>query len=241
VTLTERQKAILMAIIEEYMENAQEVGSVQLVNKYGFKVSSATVRNEMVRLMDLGYLGQSHVSSGRIPTDLAIRMYVNEKVGSELENSQSIVAIKQGIFRVRFYPEKMTREILRILVEQTKCASFVLLDDMSRHYGVSSLMNYEEMREITLLQRVLDLLEDESLLKSVFSRYDGDEVAVLIGSELGLKDLDDCTLAFTKFEFWDNRIGHMGVVGSKRMDYRNVIPTISEVRNSVESSLRGWN
>lgn len=238
--LTERQKTILMAIIDEYMGNAKEVGSVQLVNKYGFKLSSATVRNEMVKLMDMGYLDKSHISSGRIPTDLAIRLYVRERVGNTLTNSQKLVQIKQGIFRVRFYPEKLTQAILQILVEQTNSASFVLMDDLSRHYGVSSLFNYEELQELRLLQRILDLLEDENLLKNVFSKYDGDEVTVLIGSELGIKDLESCTLAFTKFNFWDNRVGHMGIVGSKRMNYRDVLPSISAVRDSVEDSLKGW-
>lgn len=230
-----------MAIIEEYMDNAREVGSNQLVDKYNFRLSSATIRNEMVKLMNMGYLGKSHVSSGRLPTDMAFRYYLNERVDNALPDSVKLVNIKQGIFSVRFYPEKMIHSILQILVEQSRAASFVLLDDMTRHYGVSSLGNYEELQNVTLLQRVLDLLEDENLLKNVFSRYDGDEVTVLIGSELGIKDLENCTLAFTKFNFWDNRAGHMGIVGSKRMDYKTVIPALRAVRTSVEDSLKGWN
>lgn len=229
-----------MAIIDEYMDHAKEVGSVQLVNKYGFKMSSATVRNEMVKLMDMGYLDKSHISSGRMPTDLAIRLYVSERVNDVLQNSQKLVQIKQGIFRVRFSPEKLIQTILETLVEQTASASFIIMDDMTRHYGVSSLFNYEELQELKLLQRILDLLEDDNLLKNVFSKYQGDEVTVLIGSELGIKDLENCTLAFTKFNFWDNRVGHMGIVGSKRMRYKEVLPTIATVRDSIAESLMGW-
>lgn len=74
--LTERQREILIAIIKEFMQEADEVGSLSLVEKYDLGVSSATIRNEMVKLMDLGLLEKSHISSGRLPTDQALRLYV---------------------------------------------------------------------------------------------------------------------------------------------------------------------
>ncbi len=222
------------------MSSPQEVGSAQLVKKYNMKVSSATVRNDMVKLMDMGYLDKSHVSSGRHPTDLAFRMYINERVPSQLVDSLTLVNIRQGIFGVRFYPEQMIKRILELLVQYTKSASFIVLDDMTRYYGVSSLMNYEELKDIDSLRRILDLLEDTNILKKVFSKYDGDEVTALIGDELGIEDLSDYALAFTKMNFWDDRIGHLGIIGSRRMDYRTVIPVLDSVRNSVHESLKGW-
>jgi heat-inducible transcriptional repressor len=238
--LTKRQKEILLAIIEEYMESPDEVGSSQLIKKHDFEVSSATIRNEMVKLMDMGYLEKTHQSSGRLPTDLAFRLYINEKVNREVMNSVEMVDVRQGIFRVRFSPEKLIHSILRILEEQSGTASFILMEDMTRHYGISSLINYEELQNVKFLQRILDLLEDENLLKSVFSKSTGDDVNVLIGSELGIQDLNECAIAFTKFDFWDDRTGHMGVVGSRRMNYQKVIPLLSEVRSAVHSSLKGW-
>lgn len=238
--LTDRQKEILMAVIEEFMKDAQEVGSTELLKKHGFKVSSATIRNEMVKLMNKGFLEKSHASSGRIPTDMAFRMFLDEKVKNGLANSVQEVQIRQGIFRVRFDPEKMIKEILNILVEQSNAAAFVLMDDMTRHYGVSSLMNYEELRSVEAMQRVLDLLEDENLLMNVFNKYQSDDVGVLIGEELGIRDLADCSISFVKFKFWNNRVGHMGVLGSRRMDYRTVLPALRIVRNSVEEALQGW-
>ncbi|HAM37538.1 TPA: heat-inducible transcriptional repressor HrcA, partial [Patescibacteria group bacterium] len=67
-----------MAIIKEFMGDAEEVGSLSLVEKYHLGVSSATIRNEMVKLMQLGLLEQTHSSSGRLPTDQALRLYVSE-------------------------------------------------------------------------------------------------------------------------------------------------------------------
>ena len=73
--MTERQKQILYAIIEEYAELATPVGSVTLAKL--FDVSSATIRAEMGKLEQMGYLMQPHTSAGRIPTDAGYRLYVN--------------------------------------------------------------------------------------------------------------------------------------------------------------------
>ena len=86
VHLTERQKAILFAIIEEYAEMATPVGSVTLAKL--FDVSSATIRAEMARLEELGLIASPHTSAGRIPTDAGYRFYVNNLV--ERENLSSI-------------------------------------------------------------------------------------------------------------------------------------------------------
>ena len=83
IYLTERQKAILFAIIEEYAEMATPVGSVTLAKL--FDVSSATIRAEMARLEELGLIASPHTSAGRIPTDAGYRFYVNALV--ERENS----------------------------------------------------------------------------------------------------------------------------------------------------------
>lgn len=79
--LTDRQKAILFAVIEEYAEMATPVGSVTLAKL--FNVSSATIRAEMARLEELGLIASPHTSAGRIPTDAGYRLYVNSLVSRE--------------------------------------------------------------------------------------------------------------------------------------------------------------
>ena len=73
--MTERQAKLLQAIIEQYAEVAAPVGSITLAKLFG--VSSATVRAEMARLEELGFIAQPHTSAGRIPTDKGYRFYVN--------------------------------------------------------------------------------------------------------------------------------------------------------------------
>lgn len=87
IHLTDRQKAILFAIIEEYAEMAAPVGSVTLAKL--FDVSSATIRSEMSRLEELGLIASPHTSAGRIPTDAGYRFYVNSLVGGDCSSSSA--------------------------------------------------------------------------------------------------------------------------------------------------------
>ncbi|MCC7289703.1 hypothetical protein IT417_00395 [bacterium] len=238
--LSDRQKEILLAVIKEFMDNATEVGSVTLVEKYGMNMSSATIRSEMVRLMDQGFLEKSHISSGRFPTDQAIRLYVQDLLDRSRLSAVDQAVVRQELFKVRFSEEELVRQILQILVNYLSSAAFVVTNGMNRYFGVSSLMKYEELKNIEVMQRLLDILEDRSLLHNVFSRYDGEEVSLLIGSESGIRDLEGCTIAFTKVTLHQNKPAHMGVIGSRRMNYSEVIPMLKSVRNSVEDSLRGW-
>lgn len=85
IRLTDRQQAILFAIIEEYAEMAAPVGSVTLAKL--FDVSSATIRSEMSRLEELGLIASPHTSAGRIPTDAGYRFYVNSLVDGDCNSS----------------------------------------------------------------------------------------------------------------------------------------------------------
>lgn len=78
--LDARKQSILQAVIFEYVSTADPVGSELLVQKYGLGVKSATVRNELADLADLGYLEQPHTSAGRIPSDKGYRYYVDRLI-----------------------------------------------------------------------------------------------------------------------------------------------------------------
>ncbi len=238
--LNERQKKILMAVITEFMETAEEVGSSYLVEKYGFDFSPATVRSEMAKMMEKGLLKQSHTSAGRVPSDQAIRMYALEQFDKGIVEAVDLVQIRQGLFKVRFYPEQLIRVALDLLVEYSSCASFVLMEDTTRYYGVSSLMKYRELRDVAVVERILDILEDENILKRVFSKYDGNNISFIIGSEFGIKDMEHCAIVFTKVPFWGKQYGHMGVIGSRRMNYSRGANLLNVIRDSLGESLKGW-
>ena len=76
--LTERQKTLLLLIIRDYIESAQPVGSKRLVEHYHINLSTATIRNEMGALTEMGYLRQPHTSAGRVPTEEGYRYFVSQ-------------------------------------------------------------------------------------------------------------------------------------------------------------------
>jgi heat-inducible transcriptional repressor len=76
--LTERQKTLLLLLIRDYIESAQPVGSKRLAEHYQINLSSATIRNEMAALIEMGYLRQPHTSAGRVPTEEGYRYFVSQ-------------------------------------------------------------------------------------------------------------------------------------------------------------------
>lgn len=100
--LSERKKLILKAIVEAYIELGEPVGSKYVMNTQGLNYSSATIRNEMAELEDMGYLEQPHTSAGRIPSELGYRFYVDSLIegydltAKEIGELKSSLAQKQS-------------------------------------------------------------------------------------------------------------------------------------------------
>ena len=123
--LTERQKQILALVIRDYIETAQPVGSQRLVEVYDLTVSSATVRNEMVALTEMGYLRQPHTSAGRVPSEEGYRYFVGQLMG----NTDLPVPTKRMIVH-QFYQagtdiERWMRLAASVLAHQSQGASVV--------------------------------------------------------------------------------------------------------------------
>lgn len=89
--LTERQKRLLLLIIRDYIESAQPVGSKRLAEHYHINLSSATIRNEMAALTEMGYLRQPHTSAGRVPTEEGYRYFVSQMM-NQAELPESVQA-----------------------------------------------------------------------------------------------------------------------------------------------------
>jgi len=108
--LTNRQLSILSLIIQEFLKTRQEVSSLQLKRNYDLKISSATLRNELVTLTEKGYLQKLHFASGRIPTLQAFKLFINQDLAitpafptqilTNLDDNihEAVVTILAGIF-----------------------------------------------------------------------------------------------------------------------------------------------
>src|SRR4051794_15083365 len=116
--MTERQKSLLLAIVEQYAEVASPVGSSLLAKL--FHVSSATIRSEMAELERHGFISQPHTSAGRVPTDKGYRYYVNH-LAESTESPDERRAEKALATRVQDggLPERTIRNAVDTLVNLT--------------------------------------------------------------------------------------------------------------------------
>ena len=120
--LDERKKKILKAIIQTYLETGELVGS-RTISKYtDLNLSSATIRNEMSDLEELGYILQPHTSAGRIPSDAGYRLYVDELMR---EKEQEVSEIKELMIERTDKMEKVLKQVVKVLASNTNYATMI--------------------------------------------------------------------------------------------------------------------
>ena len=128
--LQDRKMKILQAIIRNYLETGEPVGS-RTISKYtDLKLSSATIRNEMADLEEMGLIMQPHTSAGRIPTDAGYRLYVDNMLGTErrqVDEMKSMLVQKQDRL------ENLLQQVARLLAANTNYASMISSPMMSRN------------------------------------------------------------------------------------------------------------
>lgn len=121
--LTSRKEKILQAIVDGYIENCQPVSSAEIKDKHLPALSSATIRNEMAALEEMGYLTQPHTSSGRIPTAEAYRLYV-EKLMPRRKLSRSELKIVKRYFNKKVTElDDMLKSTAKVISEITNLTS----------------------------------------------------------------------------------------------------------------------
>ena len=120
--LDERKRKILKAIIQTYLETGEPVGS-RTISKYtDLNLSSATIRNEMSDLEEMGYILQPHTSAGRIPSDKGYRLYVDELMR---EKEQEVADIKNMVIEKTDRMEKVLQQVVKVLASSTNYATLI--------------------------------------------------------------------------------------------------------------------
>lgn len=132
LSLGERKKRILKAIVEEYIEHAEPVGSKSIAARSGLDLSSATIRNEMAELEAFGLLEQPHVSAGRIPSQAGYRLYVNELMHRYKLTVDEMEAINESL-RLRMQElESTVQNVSRIVSQLTHYTTLALVSDTAQ-------------------------------------------------------------------------------------------------------------
>lgn len=130
--LDDRKATILRAIVSYYVTSGEPVGSKTLVDQYGLGVSSATVRNEMAALEEMGYIYQPHTSAGRIPTDRGYRYFVNAYASGAKLPSAETKQIETFYDEARWELEDALRQTAGLLSNMTNHAALVFAPALDR-------------------------------------------------------------------------------------------------------------
>ena len=123
--LSERKERILATVAETYIVTGEPVGSKYLCASAGFRVSSATIRNEMAELSEWGYLEQPHTSAGRIPSQKGLRYYVDHLMERYEPSAVDIFRIRSRVDSNEGDPQKLLSSAAAVLAELTGCAAVV--------------------------------------------------------------------------------------------------------------------
>ncbi|MDQ3008620.1 MAG: hypothetical protein M3Q81_03415 [bacterium] len=235
IDLTARQILILRAIIEEFIDTAEPVGSDTIDKKFSIGVSPATIRNEMVYLTKQGYLNKSHSSAGRIPTPVALKLYVNELMKEKELSVADEVSAKEKMWKSRDNIFELLQESTRVLAERSHSLAIVMTDDHRLfHAGYANLLQMPEFYDINVMRNVLTLIEEANLMEEIFT-YGANEnpVQVVFGRELGNRYLEPIGVIYMSIHAGGQNC-QMGVIGSNRFDYEYVIPTMKYFRGLIE-------
>ncbi len=240
--LTQRQIEILKSLIEEYIETAEPVGSETLEKKHSLSASPATIRNEMVKLTDYGYLKKTHISSGRVPTPAAMKFYVKQLMKEKELSVAEEVGVKEKVWDVRDKEATFLQEVVRALAAKTGAIAIAATDNGEYYVsGYANILDMPEFFDIDLTRTLLSAVDEFECFRPLFEAAGQDEeIQILVGEELGPRLSGPYGFVFRKYKTSGRSGGEIGVIGPTRLNYTYVVPTVRYFGDLIEEVARGW-
>ena len=235
--MTERQAAILVAIIEQYAEVAVPVGSVTLAKLFG--VSSATIRSEMARLEEMGLITHPHTSAGRVPTDKGYRFYVNSLTDAKeqelMKLDRSARAIEARVNPHSDRADRAIRSAVDSLVELTHNLGLATIGDELYMNGIANLFSQPEFMQGNHVQAVASLLDNlEPWLREAAPN---EPLNVYIGAENPIGKGSGATLIISRFRSPYSDHSYIGILGPTRQSYAKVMRLVRHAGAMLEEVL----
>ena len=228
--LTQRQIKILKHITEEFIETASPVGSETLEKKYSLGISSATIRNELSTLTQLGFLKKGHLSAGRAPTSVGLKFYVRNLMDKKELSSGDEIKVKQKVWDYRNEFDKLLKESTKELATRTRSMAIATTDqDAIYSYGASNLLEEPEFFNIDVTKTVLSLIDNNNFWFDIINKSDSNQpdqlVHLLLGEDLGMEHLEPCGFIYQNYQAGPHR-GILGIIGPARFHFPSVIPLV---------------
>ncbi len=238
MSLSERQGTILNMVVQDYISTAEPISSDFLKRKYGLELSSASIRIEMQKLTDMGYLSQPHTSSGRVPTDRGYRFFVDYLIESRIEE---------------LINNRIIREINRIDREIKDRLMF--LQELNRFLASASsglTISYLSENKIFLKEGWKNLFSDpefsnSNYIKDFFSvveyleenidsfGIEDDPFQIYIGEESPIPKSNEFSILISKCKLYEGQDGILAILGPKRMAYDKNIFLINSIIKSLNN------
>lgn len=334
--LDERKQKILQAIIRNYMETGEPVGS-RTISKYSdLNLSSATIRNEMSDLEEMGYIVQPHTSAGRIPSDKGYRLYVDHILA---EKDQEVQELKELMLERTDKMEQMLKQVVRVLAANTNYATMVsapayhrnklkfvqlskvnstqilavimiegnivrnkvidvteeldqetvlklnillnsvlngltieeinlaMIQNLKEQAGIHSelvgsvidavaevihsedeveiytsgatnIFRYPELSDNGKASELISTFEEKQqltdLVNQTLENSESRGIQVYIGQETPVQAMKDCSVVTATYELGEGLQGTIGIIGPKRMDYKNVLNTLKTLTEQLD-------
>lgn len=221
--MDDRKKTILFTIVKEHIKSGAPVGSNYIVEKYELNISPATVRNEMADLEDMGFIAQPHTSAGRIPTEKAYHLFLENIKSSELSGQEQEIFTGLLDAKDALNLKKAAKELSRI-TGQTVFWAFAR--NNLYYTGISNLLQQPEFSQFKYLcsiSQVIDQMDD--IVDRIFNKIQPG-VEIKIGSQNPFSDI--CASIIGRYKTKDQN-GMFGILGPLRMDYEKNLGLVKEI------------
>lgn len=235
--ITLRQAKILAAIVKENCESGLPVASRDIVEKYHFDVSPATVRNEMACLEDMGYITQPHTSSGRVPTDVGFRYFVNELMDRVKLTVKEQEGLRHEVLKLQMVNAEIGRRLAKLLSAHSEQASFALFPEETSTVGLSKVLENsnlppEDAKEIA---RFFDEIDQYSA--NMIEEYSEKKPEAYIGKELKLSSMSDYSMIVSGLTLPSGKKGVVGLIGPKSMKYEKNLSLMEYIAKLISGGV----
>lgn len=214
--LTDRKLQILSAIINDFLESAQPVGSRTISKKYLLGISPATIRNEMADLEELGYLFQPHTSAGRVPSDLGYRYFVDTMIDFIMPNVGIYSRLQSLLLDKNIDPFEQAAELLG---KQTGSIAVISMPS----FGKAKLENL----------KLIKVYNSKVLM--IIVAGEGKVRYIELDSDLSQGDLDIAADALLK-NFSGKSVEEIDVRAVQKCGFEYFIPSVREALKTIRTS-----
>jgi transcriptional regulator of heat shock response len=235
MTITKRQAEILNKIVRNYIDLAQPVSSEFLEKRHNLGICPATIRIEMQKLTDRGFLFQPHTSAGRVPTDKGYRFFVDNLLKEEISEFKDSFKVEEILREEKEDILKWASRLTKFLAEES--SNFVILDLLERDFlfkeGWEEILEEPEFEEKDLVFDFVGFLENFE--KNIEDLKINSGIKICIGKENPFPKARNFSIISSRCYFPDEKErGIISLLGLKRMDYDRNISLINSLTKLLE-------